>query len=113
MLGSGAYGRVHMAFNRNTGRQFACKIVDLQAARANFQAKAREAQVDSGEQQQSTFFATQPRPLKYTATTGKSSLISKAFLDKIAMQQRESLLLAELSHVSVSTILLDVPDIRA
>lgn len=90
-----------MAFNKNTGRQFACKIVDLQAVRADLQAQAREAQADLGEQQQSKFFAVQTHRRKYTATTGRSSLLRKAILDKIAKEQRESLLLAELCHVSV------------
>lgn len=90
-----------MAFNKNTGRQFACKIVDLQAVRADLQAQAREAQADLGEQQQSKFFAVQTQRRKYTASTGNSSLLRKAILDKIAKEQRESLLLAELCHVSV------------
>jgi hypothetical protein len=64
------------------------------------QAQAREAQADLGELQQSKFFAKQP-PRKYTATTGNSPLIKMAILDKISKEQRESLLLAELSHVSV------------
>lgn len=102
MLGSGAYGKVHMAFNRSTGRQFACKIVDLQAVRADLQAQAREAQADSGEQQQSKFFAKQLQPRKYTVTTGNPPLIRKGTPDKVAKEQRESLLLAKLSHVSIS-----------
>ncbi|KAI9372537.1 kinase-like domain-containing protein [Aspergillus egyptiacus] len=42
-LGSGAYGQVHMAYKRSTGQQFACKIVDLRAARDRL-AKEGEAQ---------------------------------------------------------------------
>ncbi|OKP00910.1 Meiosis-specific serine/threonine-protein kinase mek1 [Penicillium subrubescens] len=68
MLGSGAYGRVHMAFNQNTGRQFACKIVDLQAVRADLQAQAREAQAGLGEQHHCKFFAKQPEPRNYMFT---------------------------------------------
>jgi hypothetical protein len=100
-----------MAFNRNTGRQYACKIVDLQAVRSDLKTQARESQADSGEKQQSKFFAKQPRPVKYTATTGKSSLLKKAILDKITTQERESILLAELSHVSVFPIPLQIPGI--
>lgn len=89
-----------MAYDVNTGRQFACKVVDLQAAKADFQAKAR-ARGDEGEEQESKFFAIQHQPLKHITTTNKTPLIEKAILEKIAMQQRESLLLAELSHVSL------------
>jgi hypothetical protein len=39
--------------------------------------------------------------LKNTARADKASLIEGPILEKIAMQQRESLLLAELSHVSL------------
>ncbi|PKY06221.1 kinase-like protein [Aspergillus campestris IBT 28561] len=33
VLGSGAYGKVHMAFNKETGQQLACKIIDLRSVR--------------------------------------------------------------------------------
>lgn len=88
-----------MAFSMTTGRQFACKVVDLQATRADFQVRAR-IQGDSDEEQKSRFFATN-QPLKSTARANNASLIKGPFLGKIAMQQRESLLLAELSHVSL------------
>ncbi|KAL4817103.1 kinase-like domain-containing protein [Aspergillus spinulosporus] len=41
-LGSGAYGQVHMAYKKNTGQQFACKIVNLLAVKHQL-AKAGEA----------------------------------------------------------------------
>ncbi|PLB34098.1 FHA domain-containing serine/threonine-protein kinase [Aspergillus candidus] len=33
VLGSGAYGKVYMAFNKETGQQLACKIIDLRNVR--------------------------------------------------------------------------------
>ena len=99
VLGTGAYGRVHMAFNVTTGRQFACKVVDLQATRAEFQVRAR-IHGDSEDEQKSKFFTTN-EPLKNTAKADKASLIEGPIHEKIAMQRRESLLLAELSHVSL------------
>jgi protein-serine/threonine kinase len=100
VLGSGAYGRVHMAFNVNTGRQFACKIIGLQAAKAEFQAQAR-AREGLGEEMKSKFFVKQYGPLESTSMTGKSSVLERLIVGKLAMQQRESLLLAQLSHASI------------
>ncbi|OOQ87102.1 serine/threonine protein kinase [Penicillium brasilianum] len=100
VLGSGAYGRVHMAFNVNTGRQFACKIVDLQAAKSEFRAQAR-AREGLGEEMKSKFFEKRYGPLESTSMTGKSSTLERFIVGKVAMQQRESLLLAQLSHPNI------------
>lgn len=89
-----------MAFNVNTGRQFACKIVDLQVAKSEFQAQAR-ARDGLGEEMKSKFFEKRYGPLESTSMTGKSSTLERFIVGKLAMQQRESLLLAQLSHVSV------------
>lgn len=101
-----------MAYSVTTGRQFACKVVDLQATRAGFQVRAR-IQGDSDEEQNSRFFATN-QPLKNTARADKASLIDGPLLEKFAMQQRESLLLAELSHVSLlpNTCGLQIPEAK-
>ncbi|KAL5356540.1 kinase-like domain-containing protein [Aspergillus floccosus] len=34
LLGSGGYGQVYMAYDEATGKQFACKIIDLQGAKS-------------------------------------------------------------------------------
>ena len=47
-LGSGAYGKVHMAYDKESGRQLACKIVDLRAL--------RDKAVEEVEEEKSKFF---------------------------------------------------------
>lgn len=44
LLGSGGYGQVHMAYDKATGQQFACKIIDLQAAKSRIYAQMAEVQ---------------------------------------------------------------------
>ncbi|GES65913.1 serine/threonine protein kinase [Aspergillus terreus] len=44
LLGSGGYGQVHMAYDKATGQQFACKIIDLQAAKSRIYARMEEVQ---------------------------------------------------------------------
>ncbi|KAJ5176749.1 uncharacterized protein N7482_002626 [Penicillium canariense] len=96
LLGSGAYGRVHMAFKVDTGQQFACKVVDLQAIKATLQA-------DMGGEQKSKFFAAKAAQAKAITTTRKNRLKENIVREKMTMHRRESLLLAELSHPNIIT----------
>lgn len=95
LLGSGAYGRVHMAFKRESGQQLACKIVDLQALKAK-----AIAHID--EEQKSKFFAGRAKSTpKDVVALRRDSLQETAICNRTELYQREALILAKLSHVSL------------
>ncbi|KAL3485564.1 kinase-like domain-containing protein [Aspergillus germanicus] len=71
-LGSGSYGQVFMAFKRNTGQQFACKIVDLLAVKQKLQ-RLKEAKILD-------------RP------------IEQVFREKVELYLREATILQRLQH---------------
>ncbi|KAA8641836.1 FHA domain-containing serine/threonine-protein kinase [Aspergillus tanneri] len=94
-LGSGAYGQVHMAFEKETGQQLACKIIDLRALSDKF---FREA-----EEQQSRLFK---KKLLYSSTGIMASRefkkpFSKKVLEKLKVYNREAKILANLSHPNI------------
>lgn len=94
VLGSGAFGRVHMAYAAKTGRQFACKVVDLNAM-------AAQVRGDSGGEKKSKFFSKRPQLFaKRKSTKAKPWKAYAPVLKRIEMQKREAIFLATLSHVS-------------
>jgi protein-serine/threonine kinase len=72
-LGSGSYGQVFMAFKRNTGQQFACKIVDLLAVKRKLE-RLKEAKILD-------------KPVK------------QKFREKVELYLREATILQRLQHV--------------
>lgn len=102
-LGSGAYGKVHMAYNKESGQQFACKIVDLRAL--------RDRAAQEIEEQKSKYFRNKWRESmakssshdKITgacAVRGVDEYISKKIQDKLDVYHREARVLESISHVS-------------
>ncbi|KAJ5495188.1 hypothetical protein N7539_000304 [Penicillium diatomitis] len=95
LLGSGAFGKVYMAHDVKTGRQFACKVVDLEAV-------AAQARANLNEEEQSKFFARKSRLFaKIKRATKKTGKSKSPVMRQVEMQRQEALLLAGLSHVSL------------
>lgn len=98
-LGSGAYGKVHMAYSKESGQQFACKIVDLRALRDR---AAKEV-----EEQQSKYFRKKWHESMAKSNHDKVAVqevddyISRKIQDKLEVYQREARVLASISHVSL------------
>lgn len=107
-LGSGAYGQVHMAYNKESGQQLACKIVDLRAVRDR---AAKEI-----EEQKSKFFRTKWHESMAMKSNGKGAelvavremenSLSKRIQDKLDIYHREARVLESLSHVSNGCLML-------
>ncbi|CEL04778.1 hypothetical protein ASPCAL05903 [Aspergillus calidoustus] len=74
-LGSGSYGQVFMAFKRNTGQQFACKIVDLLAVKRKLE-RLKEAKILD-------------KPVK------------QVFREKVELYLREATILQRLQHPNI------------
>lgn len=89
ILGSGAYGKVHMAFQKGTGQQFACKIIDLRVMKEKFVQEAEE-------KRQSRFFKEFP----VTKSEVTAVLRPRNLEEKLAVYDREAEILSGLSHVS-------------
>lgn len=88
VLGSGAYGRVQMAYQTVTGQQVACKIVDLKKVKDNYAAELEN-------NQRSRFFqSTSDIPMNH----GPQSVE-----ERIAVYYREAEILSKMSHVSYSS----------
>ncbi|KAF9894060.1 hypothetical protein FE257_009033 [Aspergillus nanangensis] len=81
-LGSGAYGKVYMAYKKATGQQFACKIIDLRVV--------REKVITQMEQEESELESTVPREQK--------ALLKRRIQEKLAVYDREAGILSSLSH---------------
>ncbi|KAJ5573873.1 uncharacterized protein N7459_008300 [Penicillium hispanicum] len=94
VLGSGAHGRVHMAFKKNTGQQLACKMIDLQAIKS-------QMLKDAGEEQQSKYFSdSSSRRSEWTSALRNPEQKAK-FERKMETYQREASILARLSHPNI------------
>ena len=91
-----------MAYNKEIGRQLACKIVDLRAVRDR---AAKEI-----EEQKSKFFRTKwhesmamkgnNKGAGLIAVRGMDDYLSKRIQDKLDIYHRETKVLESLSHVS-------------
>ncbi|KAL4884132.1 kinase-like domain-containing protein [Aspergillus karnatakaensis] len=86
-LGSGAYGQVHMAYKRSTGQQFACKIVDLVAA------KQRLAK-DAAARYEKAFNKAMTPELR-------EEYVQKQLKEKLDQYHREAKILETLQHPNV------------
>lgn len=89
VLGSGAYGRVQMAYQTATGQQIACKIVDVKKVKDNI-AEELEAIRRSRFFQSESEITTSHRPVSIE--------------EKIATYYREAEILSKMSHVSYSLL---------
>ncbi|PLB53663.1 Pkinase-domain-containing protein [Aspergillus steynii IBT 23096] len=88
ILGSGAYGKVRMAFRKDTGQQLACKIIDLRVLKERF---IRELE----EEPRSRFFDSTKRS-KVVAVRRLRTLE-----EKLAVYDREAEILEGLSHPNI------------
>lgn len=99
MLGSGAYGKVHMAVDKRSGHQLACKIVDLREIKT---------WAVPAEDRQSRFFKRQSPSRDngsngYVATSkADRALLSREIRNKREAYCREASILQHLDHVSVT-----------
>lgn len=92
-LGSGAYGQVYMAFQKETGQQFACKVVDFRRVRARA--------VDEQRGRKSSFFAEATgSSCKVVAVRERKRYLSKKIQEKLEAYNREGMILERLCHVS-------------
>lgn len=94
VLGSGAYGRVHMAFKRDTGQQLACKILDMHAM------KARSIEHGDEAEKASYFPASNVPGSKEVVAMRRESCGQRSLRKKLEFYQQEALILMKLSHVS-------------
>ncbi|KAL1860156.1 hypothetical protein Plec18167_004270 [Paecilomyces lecythidis] len=96
-LGSGAYGQVHMAVNKKTGQQVACKIVDIRGLRKRLECleampstvNADDLAIDIdnyAQEQESTEWRKRRYQLKYIK-------------DKLKIYDREAEILEKLCHI--------------
>ncbi|CAI7588539.1 unnamed protein product [Penicillium pancosmium] len=93
VLGFGAYGRVHMSVQEGTGRQFACKMINLKA-------RAHGSDDEEDQDQNSKFFNSGSlRPSK-----PRKAGLDKMIKDRLERNQREARILANLSHPNIITL---------
>lgn len=90
-LGSGAYGQVHMAFNKVTGQQLACKIVDLRTL--------KDRVIEDFEGQKSRFFGMDTD--RIVAARAHNGYIARKIHEKLEIYDREARILARLCHVGL------------
>ncbi|GIC89677.1 FHA domain-containing serine/threonine-protein kinase [Aspergillus udagawae] len=87
-LGSGAYGQVHMAFNRETGQQLACKIVDLRIL--------KDRVLEEFDGQRSRFFEMDLD--RVVAVRVHNGHMARKVQEKLEIYDREARILARLCH---------------
>lgn len=90
-LGSGAYGQVHMAFNKVTGQQLACKIVDLRTL--------KDRVIEDFEGQKSRFFGMDTD--RIVAARAHNGYIARKIHEKLEIYDREARILARLCHPNI------------
>ncbi|CAL5871977.1 uncharacterized protein PFLUO_LOCUS6234 [Penicillium psychrofluorescens] len=95
ILGSGAYGRVHMAFKKGDGQQLACKIIDLQLAKAKAPETANEEQVSK------FFIGRHGTASKALVAVRRESSHSTSIRERLQTYQQEALILQKLSHPNI------------
>jgi protein-serine/threonine kinase len=94
VLGSGAYGRVHMAYQTATGQQLACKIVDLRKVKERHAAEMEQfLQPEFHASAAGTFLNYKPQSVD----------------EKLATYYREAQLLAKMSHVRYQSLFRHTP----
>ncbi|RHZ49258.1 FHA domain-containing serine/threonine-protein kinase [Aspergillus thermomutatus] len=90
-LGSGAYGQVHMAFNKETGQQLACKIVDLRTL--------KDRVIEEFDGQRSRFFEMDTD--RVVAAREHNGYIARKIEEKLEIYNREARILARLCHPNI------------
>ncbi|GIJ85719.1 hypothetical protein Asppvi_004581 [Aspergillus pseudoviridinutans] len=90
-LGSGAYGQVHMAFNRETGQQLACKVVDLRTL--------KDRALEEFDGQRSRFFEMDPD--RVVAVRAHNGYIARKIQEELEIYDREARILARLCHPNI------------
>ncbi|KAF7118698.1 hypothetical protein CNMCM5793_008237 [Aspergillus hiratsukae] len=90
-LGSGAYGQVHMAFNKENGQQLACKIVDLRTL------KDRVIEEFDGKRSRFSEMHTD----RVVAAGAHNGYIARKIQEKLEIYDREARILARLCHPNI------------
>lgn len=105
-LGSGAYGRVHMAIDKEGGRQLACKIVDLRMIRRRIE-KLEELKQKSSRIFQNadghggpSIKISKGGTAKLVAVRQMGRSASRGIREKLKVYDREARVLERLCHVS-------------
>lgn len=108
-LGSGAYGRVHMAYNKESGQQIACKVVDLRAMRdrATKEVEEQKSKLFRNKWQASMAKNKNDRPAGIVSVRGLENYLSKKIQEKLDIYHREAKVLENLSHVSSTWVTFD------
>ncbi|KAJ5992671.1 serine/threonine protein kinase [Penicillium sp. IBT 35674x] len=102
VIGAGGFGRVHMATHTSTGRQVACKMVDLQALRA-----ACTAAVDAAIRREALARSNSPGvPSKASVDSPSTIAIRRERFEsriqaKLAVHTQEPRILAGLNHPNI------------
>ncbi|KAJ5983535.1 hypothetical protein N7481_005634 [Penicillium waksmanii] len=91
VLGFGAYGRVHMSVQEGTGRQFACKMINLKA-----RARGSDDEEEDQDQDSRFFNSGSLKPTK-----PRKAGLDKMMKDRLERNQREARILANLSHPNI------------
>ncbi|GFF64490.1 hypothetical protein CNMCM6936_009085 [Aspergillus lentulus] len=90
-LGSGAYGQVHMAFNKKSGQQFACKIVDLRTL--------KDRVIEEFDDRRSRFFEMGTD--RMVAVRAHNGYIARKIHERLELYDREASILARLCHPNI------------
>lgn len=94
LLGFGSYGRVHMGYRANDGKQLACKVIDLTSIRKMMAEAPPEKKASrASDDKKQLVAARKPSP-----AAGNIDVKVKAM---IKTYEREAEILAELQHVSL------------
>ncbi|RJE22328.1 serine threonine protein kinase [Aspergillus sclerotialis] len=96
-LGSGAYGKVQMAFKKDSGQQLACKIVDIR--------NLRKEAVHEVEERQSGFFKkpsdSTAKPFDVIAVRKRKDYLAGKAQEKLDSYNREAMILEHLCHPNI------------
>lgn len=105
-LGAGAYGQVHMAFERKTAQQVACKIIDIRVLRKkNGRSRRSETPIRAAD----VDMRKEISKIKKWSELQRKKMYTE---QKLRVYQREAEILEKVQHVSVlATIYLPTADL--
>ncbi|ODM15490.1 hypothetical protein SI65_09093 [Aspergillus cristatus] len=105
-LGSGAYGRVHMAYIKDNGQQLACKVVDLRAMRdrATKEIEEQKLKFFRNKWQASMVKSNNDERTDVIAVRGLENYLSKKVQEKLDIYHREAKVLENLSHPNIISV---------